>query len=254
MRILTMFYSVVCYAIGVAALTYLILFTADLFVPVSVNTASPLAPALTGPAAIIWNIALVAIWGAQHTIMASPAFKAKWTKIVPAAAERSTYLVAVAIMTAGLVLLWAPMPGVIWSVSGTAVGAVLLALYFGGWSLTLLATFLINHFHLFGLQQAFMNLRQTQSKKATFTTPLFYKLVRHPMMTGILISLWAAPDLTVNRLVLNIAMTGYILVGIHYEEKTLVKDLGAEYEEYRRTTPALVPGLPTRAAHQAKAA
>lgn len=244
-RIFAMTYSLVCYAIGLAALVGLILFTADLFLPVTVNIASPFAPDLHPAIAVIWNVLLVAIWGFQHTFMASAGFKAWWTKYMPAPIERSTYLVFVAIMTAGLVALWAPLPTTIYDLSGTTAGAILLGVYFLGWVITLISTFLINHFHLFGLEQAYRLVSKTQSKKETFTTPLFYKLVRHPMMTGILISLWAAPELTVGRLVLNLAMTGYILIGIHFEERTLVKDLGEQYEAYRATTPALLPAMPS---------
>ena len=242
-KFLAMAYSLVCYAIGVAALVYLILFTADLFVPATVNTPSPFAPALHGPAAIGWNIALVAAWGAQHTFMASPGFKAWWTKIVPAPIERSTYLVFVALMTAALAAFWAPVEGIYYDLSGTMAGNVVLGIFFLGWVITLIATFLINHFHLFGLQQAYHLIAKTQSKSATFKTPLFYKLVRHPMMTGILIALWAAPTLSVNRLVFNLAMTAYIFIGIFFEEKTLVRDLGEKYIDYRRTTPSVIPGL-----------
>lgn len=246
-RLLAMIYSVACYAVGVTALVGLILFTADLFLPVTVNVASPFAPELPPVLAVMWNVLLVALWGLQHTGMASSKFKAWWTRYMPAPIERSTYLVFVAAMTAVLVLFWAPLPGVIYDLSGTTIGAVLLGSYFLGWTITLIATFLINHFHLFGLEQAYRLVSRTQSKQETFTTPFFYKLVRHPMMTGILISLWSAPEMTVGRLVLNLAMTGYILVGVYFEERTLVKDLGAEYEAYRQTTPALIPGLPSGA-------
>lgn len=246
-RPFALIYSIACYAIGVTALVCLILFTADLFLPVTVNIASPFAPDLPPALAIVWNVLLVAIWGFQHTGMASTKFKKWWTRYMPAPIERSTYLVFVAAMTAGLILFWAPLPTVLYDLSGTTIGAVLLGSYFLGWTITLIATFLINHFHLFGLEQAYRLVSRTQSKKDTFRTPLFYKLVRHPMMTGILISLWSAPELTIGRLVLNLAMTGYIIIGIYFEEKTLVGDLGEEYEAYRTTTPALVPGLPTRA-------
>ncbi len=246
LRALAITYSLVCYAIGVAALTYLILFVAGLFVPVTVNTASPLAPDISGTLAVFWDLALVAIWGTQHTFMASAGFKKWWTRYCPAAIERSSYLIFVALFTAGLVLFWAPLPGTLWNLEGSALGTVLLATYFGGWTITLISTFLINHFHLFGLQQAWTSLRETESKQATFRTPFLYKLVRHPMMTGILISLWSVPHMTASRLVFDIAMTTYVFIGIYFEEKTLVADLGAEYEAYRHEVPSVIPGLPAR--------
>lgn len=235
-------YSLICYAIGVATLVYLILFIGDLFVPYSVNSASPLAPALTGPLAVLFDVALVALWGAQHTFMASKPFKRWWTKYVPASIERSTYLLFVTAMTAILVLFWVPVGGSLWSVGGIA-GAALLVLFFSGWLLTLFATFLINHFHLFGLQQAWQGETEVENKQTSFVTPVLYKLVRHPMMSGMLISFWSVPEMTVSRLVLNIAFSIYILVGIYYEEKTLVDDLGDEYLAYRKSTASLVPGV-----------
>ena len=243
-RFIAVFYSLICYAIGVAALVLLILFIADLYVPVTVDTGSSFAPQLTGVAAISWNAALIGIWGAQHTFMASPGFKAWWTRYMPARIERSTYLIFVAVMTVGLVAFWVPLPATIWDISGTLAGNILLVVYFFGWAITLFATFLINHFHLFGLQQAWQQIDHTGSKEDTFRTPLLYKLVRHPMMTGMIVSLWAIPHLTVGRLVLAVAFTVYIAIGIHFEEKTLVADLGEDYEAYRRTTPGLIPGMP----------
>lgn len=243
MKIFAMIFSLLSYLVGTAALVYLILFIGDIEVPWTVNSASPMAPDLDGIAAAVWNSILIAIWGGQHSIMANPTFKAAWTKIVPASIERSTYLLFVAAFTAGLVALWVPMPAEYWNFSGSTFGTILLVGFFAGWMITIISTFLINHFHLFGLSQAFQLIRRTQSKQITFVTPLFYKLVRHPMMTGVLIALWCAPILTGGRLLLNIVMTAYILVGTKHEEGTLIADLGQKYIEYRKTTPMLIPGL-----------
>jgi len=242
-RLSAMLYSVACYFLGVAALVYLILFIADLIVPVTINSASPLAPDLQGASAVMWNILLIVLWGTQHSVMARPAFKRWWTRFVPAPVERATYLVFVLLATAMLVLLWVPLPSLIWNLDGTTVGALILGIYFFGWVLVLFATFLINHFHLFGLEQAYRFITRTQSKKETFKTPLLYKLVRHPMMTGVLIAVWAAPDMTVGRLVFTLAMTLYVFVGLYFEERTLVDELGAEYAEYQRTTPSVIPRI-----------
>ncbi|TNE40542.1 MAG: isoprenylcysteine carboxylmethyltransferase family protein [Alphaproteobacteria bacterium] len=241
-RILAMTYSIACYFLGVATLLYLICFVGDLFVPYTINTASPLAPKLATPLALIWNLGLLVLWGSQHTIMASKPFKKWWTRFVPAAVERSTYLVFVAAMTALLVFFWVPVEGAIWTTAGTLLGNILLAAYALGWVMVLFTTFLINHFHLFGLQQAWKNIRTLDNKDATFTTPLLYKLVRHPMMTAVLFAFWSAPDMTVNRLFFNLVMTAYVVIGVHYEEKTLVDDLGDDYRNYRKTTPSLIPG------------
>ena len=243
MKIFNMLYSLVCYAIGVSALVGLILFIGDLYLPVTINHASSIAPGFSGAVAIIWNLVLIAAWGYIHSLMADPRFKEKWTKIVPAAIERSTYLVFVGITTALLILLWAPLPHVIWDVSGTTFGTVLWVMFFAGWVITLLSTFMINHFHLFGLQQAFKGITETQSKTESFVTPMFYKLVRHPIMTGVFIGIWSAPEMTTGRLVIAIGMTAYILFGVRHEEKTLIADLGDDYLNYKKTTASIIPGI-----------
>lgn len=247
-RALTMFYSVMCYLIGVVALVYLILFIADLLVPVSINRGAGIAPDLSGATAVLWNIIVITAWGIQHSVMARPAFKRIWTKIVPVPIERSTYLLFVAMVTVLLVLFWIPMPAVVWDTTGTVLHPLLLTVYFIGWCIVLFSTFLINHFHLFGLQQAFMHMRQHQSKQETFRTPLLYKLVRHPMMSGVLIALWAVPVLTVGRLVFNVLMTTYVFIGLYFEERTLTAELGQEYEQYLKSTPSVIPSVTRKAA------
>lgn len=243
MRIFYIIYSLLCYAIGVATLVGLILFIGDLFIAVTINQGSDMAPGFSGPMAIGWNLILIAAWGYIHSLMADPRFKKKWTKIIPIPIERSTYLLGVAIMTAFLILFWAPLPEVIWNLNGTIYGTVLWIMFFAGWIITLLSTFMINHFHLFGLQQAFRGISKTQSKAETFQIPLFYKFVRHPIMTGVFIALWSATEMTVGRLIIAIGMTVYIFAGIRHEEKTLIADLGEEYIHYKNTTPSVIPGL-----------
>lgn len=236
-----MAYSLACYFAGVSALILLILFIGDLLIPVTVNRASSLSPELPLLAAFAANIGLIVLWGLQHSIMADPRFKSWWTQVVPPAIERSTFLLFVAIATGLLVALWSPVPIMLWDVTGTALGTILLAGYLLGWGIVLFSSFLINHFQLFGLEQAYRLLTQTQSKKDIFVTPLLYRVVRHPMMTGVLISLWCAPSMSIGRLLLNIVMTTYILIGTRHEEETLTADLGEEYETYRETTPMLLP-------------
>ena len=240
-KLMAISYSLLSYLIGFATLIYLILFIGDMLVPWTINNAAPTSPALSGIVAALWNALLVGLWGLQHSIWASPAFKKLWSKIIPPAIERSTYLLFVALMTALLVALWVPFPPIIWDLSGTIGGTMMLAGFFLGWAIVLLSTFLINHFHLFGLSQAFTMLTQTETKQESFVTPFLYRIVRHPMMTGVLISLWCAPTLSAGRLIFNIAMTAYIIAGTRHEEKTLVADLGDDYRQYQENVPALIP-------------
>lgn len=241
-RVSAMLYSIASYFLGVAALVGLILWMAGWYLPVTVDrgfaaTQMNLHPAL----AAIWNAVLVLIWGCQHSIMATPAFKDRWKNIIPPSIERSSYVLVVAVLTAGLILFWQPLGYVIWDVAATPLGSSLAVIYVLGWVIVLVSTFLINHFHLFGLQQAFENLTERQSKAMTFTTPLFYKLVRHPMMTGVLIALWSAPTMTLGRLEIAIGFTAYIYFGLRNEEKTLLADLGDQYRDYKQTTPMVIP-------------
>ena len=243
MKLISGIYGTICYFVGFAALLALIAFIGEFLSAVTVSRASHVAPAVSGPLAIIWNLMLVALWSSQHSLMADPRFKAVWTKIVPNPVERSSYLVFVALMTAILIAFWVPLPGVIWDLSGSAGAYLLFAGFIVGWIIVFVSTFLIDHFHLFGLKQSWLIKPKQNVGPAHFVTPLFYKLVRHPMMSGVLIALWCAPTLTLARLVFNIAMTAYILVGTRHEEQTLVEELGEEYEAYRRTTAMLVPGV-----------
>ncbi len=249
MKLFAIPYSIASYLFGFASLVGLILFVSGLWPFWNIDAGTPVSPALSGFAAAIANLSLIAIWGLQHSIMADPGFKRIWTRIVPPAVERSTYVLFVGIFTFALMAFWSPMPTVIWDVSGTVLGAILLAGYFAGWTITLISTFLINHFELFGLRQAWHQFKNVVPKDESFVTPLFYKLVRHPMMTGVLIALWCAPTLSTGRLLVNVAMTAYILAGLRHEEETLVGELGDDYRRYQESTPMLVPGLKTERRH-----
>lgn len=241
MRILAMAFSLICYFAGVSTIVLQIFFIGDLMLPVTINHASPVSPDLPPILALFTNAALIVIWGLQHSIMADSRFKSWWTRFVPPSVERSTYILFVAISTIILVAFWSPIPVMLWDLTDTPLGTVLLIGYLSGWGVVLFSSFLINHFQLFGLEQAYRLLTETQSKKSIFVTPLLYRFVRHPMMTGILISLWCAPSMSIGRLLFNIVMTTYILIGTRHEEETLVNELGEVYQAYRKTTPMLLP-------------
>lgn len=246
MRHLVMAYSVACYAAAVGALVFLIEFISECFSPITVNAASPVSPELPVGPAIVANTILILLWGAQHSVMADPRFKAWWRPLVPQMIERSTYLLCVAASTLMLIFFWSPIPIMLWDVMDTPLGTALLVGYYFGWVIVLFATFLINHFHLFGLEQAYRHWSGTSSAASVFVTPVLYRVVRHPMMMGVLISLWCAPSMSVGRLLFNVVMTAYILVGTRHEEETLVSELGDVYETYRKTTPMLLPRFAPR--------
>ena len=243
LRLAAIAYSLSCYVIGLVAIAYFFLFVGDLIVPVTINR-NPFQQEIWPPLpAAAWNIALITLWGAQHSLMARPGFKAIWTRFVPPPVERSTYVLVVALLSFALFWLWRPMPMAIWDLSGTAWASVILGVYVLGWVIVLITTFLLSHFGLMGVEQAYRFARRIAAPTERFRTPLFYKLVRHPMMTGFLIAFWAAPILSAGRLLFNVAMTIYILVGVYLEEKTLTAELGDEYERYRKSTPKLIPGV-----------
>ena len=164
-----------------------------------------------------------------------------WTKIVPQPAERSTYVLFSSLLLILLFWLWQPMGGVVWDVSGSIGSIILYSIYGLGWGVLLLATFLINHFELFGLRQVYNHLRGKEDTPLRFTTPFLYKYVRHPLYVGWLLIFWATPTMTVAHLVFAIATTAYILVAIQLEEKDLVKMHGKSYETYREQVPMLIP-------------
>ncbi len=241
-RVFGMLFSVMAYLLGVAALVGLILWMAGWILPVTIDIGyAPSQMGLHPALAAIFNGVLILIWGSQHSWMATPVFKDRWKAVIPASIERSSYVLAVAVLTGAMILLWQSLPLIIWDVSGQTLGTILAVTYMFGWGIVLLSTFLINHFHLFGLQQAFVNLTERETKEASFVTPFLYKLVRHPMMTGVLISLWAAPTMTVGRLVVALGLTAYVYFGLKNEEKTLMVELGDQYRDYQSTTPMVIP-------------
>ena len=236
-RLLTIGYGAAAYLMFLAAFLYLICFLGGIWVPRTVDHG---LPAPVGQAVLI-NVLLVGAFGVQHSVMARPAFKAWWTRLVPPSIERSTY---VALASAVLVLLywqWRTMPAVIWDVRLPAGRLVVWALFWLGWAIALAATFMVSHFDLFGLRQVYLAWRGKPYTHIGFHARLLYKVVRHPLMLGLLIAFWAAPTMTAGHLLFAIGMTSYILIAVQLEERDLVEALGDDYHEYRRSVTMLVP-------------
>jgi methanethiol S-methyltransferase len=238
-RLAILLYSVAAYGVFLGVFLYLVAFVAGAPVPRSVDV----GPAAGTVAAALGDLALIALFGVQHSVMARPAFKRWWTRVIPPPMERSTFLLASSLVLVLLFWLWRPLPTTLWQAQG-GLALALLAASGLGWCVVLLSTFLINHFDLFGLRQAWLHFVRRPLTALPFRTTLLYRLVRHPLMLGFLIAFWFTPHMTVGHLLFAAGMTVYILIGVRHEERDLVQALGPVYEAYRRETPAFFPGLP----------
>ena len=236
--ILSFLYGLAAYAACLVALLYLIGFSGDVLVPTSVDR----GPAATWVVALCVDVLLLSLFAVQHSVMARQAFKRLWTRIVPQAVERSTYVLTTSIVLAVLFWQWRPIPlPIVWRVGNPAAVQLLWAVFWLGWALVLVSTFLINHFELFGLQQVFARLTARRMPAPEFRTPLLYRYVRHPLYLGILLSLWSVPVMTGGHLVFSVGLSGYILLGIWFEERDLIAQFGARYRRYRDQVGMLVP-------------
>ena len=242
-RIGCFLYGAVVYVVFLATFSYMIGFVGNLVVPKSIDTGE------AGPTglAIVVNALLLSLFAIQHTIMARPGFKAWWTKIVPAAIERSTFVLVTCIVLILMVWQWRAMPEIVWSVESTMGRYLLFGMFASGWALVLYATFCIAHFDLFGLRQVVLHLQGKNYTHPGFAMPWLYKMVRNPLMLGFLLAFWSTPVMTQGHLLFSILVTGYVFVGIQFEERDLLKALGEQYRLYRARTPMIFP-FPKRSA------
>lgn len=232
-------YGLAAYLACQATLLYFVGFSANFMVPKSVDVGGS-APLLQ---AVVTDVMLLLLFGVQHSVMARRGFKAWWTRIVPPVVERSTFVVATCIVLGLLFSLWVPITApVVWRVENQTVAAVLWGVFGLGWAVALISTFLLNHFELFGLQQVFTPLLQRATPDVPqFRTPLFYRYVRHPLYLGFLLGFWAVPVMTAGRLLFAIGLSLYILIGIAFEERDLIRQFGERYRTYRRQVGMLIP-------------
>jgi len=238
-RTIILIYGVVSYLIFFLTFLYAIGFIGNLLVPKGMDS----EPQVSLAVALITNLILLTLFALQHSIMARPAFKRWWTNIIPAPAERSTYTLFSSLALIVMFVFWQPLGGIVWQVENP-VGATALWIGFGfGWSLVLIATFLINHFDLFGLRQVWLYFRGRDYTALSFSTPGPYKFIRHPLYLGWFFAFWCIPTMTATHLLFAIVTTIYILVAIQWEERDLITALGEDYRAYRREVPMIIPFL-----------
>jgi protein-S-isoprenylcysteine O-methyltransferase Ste14 len=238
-RIVATVYGFACYAVFLACFLYLVGFLAGFGVPKTVDNGGFGLPAAL--AALI-DVALIALFGLQHSVMARPAFKQLWVRVVPRVVERSTYVLLSSITLAIVYAAWQPLPAIVWHAGSAVTVALGRTIFAGGFGLVLLSTFVIDHFDLFGLRQVIAYLRRRMPAPPAFQVRSLYRIVRHPLYVGWILAFWGAPTMTVGHALLAAGMTVYMLIAIRYEERDLVAIHGDAYARYQKNVPMLVPG------------
>jgi len=239
MKKLTAFiYGVIAYLVFLVAFLYAIGFVGNFIVPKSISsgTDSAFLPAL------LINLLLLSLFAIQHTIMARPAFKKWLAGIISPAIERSTFVLLASLLLILLYWKWQPLTTVLWHAENNSFAMIITGIYFFGWIVVFLSTFMINHFELFGLKQIVENFKNKHPQSPTFQVNFFYKIVRHPIMLGFIIAFWATPLMTVGHLLFAVITTVYILIAVKFlEEKDLRKSIGEKYVEYQKKVPMIIP-------------
>ena len=231
-------YGVTCYVVFLATFLYAIGFIGNLIVPKSIDS----VPTMPLGTALFVNTLLLAVFAVQHSVMARPWFKQAWTRIVPVAAERSTYVLFSSLAMILLFVLWQPMGGVVWTVQDNAARIAFYTAFGFGWALVLVSTFAIDHFDLFGLRQTWRYARGVRYEPPEFKEPMLYRIVRHPLYVGWLFVMWATPTMTVAHLFFAVVTSLYILIAIQFEEHDL-RNAHPEYDNYKRRVPMLIPAI-----------
>ena len=237
-KFIILIYGLIAYLVFLVSFLYAIGFVSDFLVPKTINSETE----STGFLAIAINLILLSIFAIQHSVMARPAFKAWWVKIIGKPAERSTYILLTSLALLLIFWKWQPINTVVWEIENSTMAWVFIGIAALGWLIVLLSTFMISHFELFGLTQIFDNFKNRISQSPKFQTNFLYKIVRHPLMLGFIIAFWATPIMTVGHLLFAVITTAYILIAVKYlEEKDLRQKHGKTYEEYQQNVPMLIP-------------
>src|SRR5215467_12524444 len=236
-RIAAFFYGLAAYLVFFLTFLYAIGFVTGLVVPKAIDG----GPVMPVEEALIVNLLLLSLFAVQHSVMARKQFKRWWTRFVPQALERSTYVLFASLALILLFWQWRPIPSVVWHIADPQIAAAMTGLSLFGWLLVLTSTFLINHFELFGLHEVANNLARRALPAPAFKMPLFYKFVRHPIYLGFIIAFWATPAMTMGHLLFAGVTTAYIFVGIFLEERDMVEQFGDQYRRYRQHVSMLIP-------------
>lgn len=243
-KIMSFLYGVVCYLVFFLSFLYAVGFLGNMVVPKSINSGveSDLSQSL------IINLILLSLFAIQHTIMARPAFKEWWTNYVPPHLERSTFVLVASLLLLLIFWQWQPLTGIVWHVDSAIGQTIVWGIFWVGWLIVLLSTFMINHFDLFGLRQVWLHLNDQEYSHVNFQKTALYRYIRHPIMLGFIIAFWATPNMTTGHLLFAMTTTLYILIGIQFEEQDLIDTIGPDYENYRQQVSMIIPkvGLKNR--------
>lgn len=234
----TILVGLIGYALFLLASCYGISFTMGGLLPDPVA-----APHLTGPAAMLFDIALIMAFGVQHSVMARAGWKKMWTRFIPPTLERSLYVLIASCVLLAMFWYWQPIPTSIWQINAPLARILVYGVCLAGWVIVVLSTFQIDHFELFGLKQIWRSIRRQPQLSPEFRLPFLYRFVRHPMMGGFLVAFWATPTMTVGQLIFATAMSVYILIGVSFEERSLQQEFGPMYAAYQAKVPRLIPFL-----------
>jgi protein-S-isoprenylcysteine O-methyltransferase Ste14 len=238
-QLLAALYSALVYVLFLGVFLYAIGFVENVLVPKSIDSGTSGSVA----SSLLIDAGLLVLFAVQHSLMARPGFKRLWTRIVPWDIERSTFVLFASLVLALMCWQWRPLPQPVWSIENPIAARVLLVVSWSGWGLLLLSTFLISHFQLFGLSQGFARLLGLKLPEPAFATPFLYRWLRHPIYAGFILAFWAAPHMSLGHLFFAVATTGYIFVGIWFEERDLIAHFGDRYRQYRATVGMLVPRI-----------